>query len=91
MDKLHEVVARSDVVFAASSSEELVLLKEDIARMPKCPEIVGGARRFVDISVPRNIDPKINELAGDAIVYNVDDLKEARSGLLPGPNEEEPR
>lgn len=36
---------------------------------------VGGVRRFVDISVPRNIAPNINEL-DSAIVYNVDDLKE---------------
>ena len=40
---------------------------------PPCPQ-VGGQRRFVDISVPRNIAHSINELPG-AIVYNVDDLK----------------
>ena len=39
---------------------------------------VGGVRRFVDISVPRNIAPQLNELEGKAIVYNVDDLKEVR-------------
>merc|ERR1711937_488925 len=44
--------------------------------MPVCSENVGGLRRFIDISVPRNIDPKINELEGQSIVYNVDDLKE---------------
>lgn len=32
-------------------------------------------RRFVDISVPRNIAHNINE-SDSAIVYNVDDLKE---------------
>ena len=41
-------------------------------------------RRFVDISVPRNICPRINELKeageGAAIVYNVDDLKEVVAG-----------
>lgn len=41
---------------------------------------VGGVRRFVDISVPRNIAPTLNELEG-AIVYNVDDLKEVGGGL----------
>lgn len=39
---------------------------------------VGGQRRFVDISVPRNIAHDINEVDG-AIVYNVDDLKEVRA------------
>lgn len=43
-------------------------------------EKVGGVRRFVDISVPRNIGPSINELQGKAIVYNVDDLKEVVAG-----------
>ena len=33
-------------------------------------------RRFFDISVPRNIGSDVNELDGDAHVYNVDDLKE---------------
>ena len=35
-------------------------------------------RRFVDISVPRNIAPALNGAPG-AIVYNVDDLKEVVS------------
>ena len=35
-------------------------------------------RRFVDISVPRNIAPTLNGAPG-AIVYNVDDLKEVVS------------
>ena len=50
--------------------------KADIEVMSQRPEIVGGVRRFVDISVPRNIAPAIKELEGRAIVYNVDDLKE---------------
>ena len=32
-------------------------------------------RRFIDISVPRNIAPGLGQLPG-AVVYNVDDLKE---------------
>jgi glutamyl-tRNA reductase len=76
MSELKQVVANSDVLFAASSSEELLLLKNDVSIMPTCSEIVGGLRSFVDISVPRNIDPKINELKSHSIVYNVDDLKE---------------
>ena len=40
---------------------------------------MGGLRRFVDISVPRNIAASVNELEGEARVFNVDDLKEVRS------------
>ncbi|KAI8468455.1 MAG: Glutamyl-tRNAGlu reductase [Monoraphidium minutum] len=84
MPDLMEVVAASDVIFAASGSEELLITKADVDAMPPCPAAVGGARRFIDISVPRNICPGVNELreagAGAAVVYNVDDLKEVVAG-----------
>ena len=54
--------------------------KEDLAAMPRCSELVGGIRRFVDISVPRNIAPNINQEEDASIVYNVDDLKEVVAG-----------
>lgn len=44
--------------------------------MPRRSDVVGGVRRFVDISVPRNVAPGINAEQHAAIVYNVDDLKE---------------
>lgn len=47
--------------------------------MPAASALVGGLRRFVDISVPRNIAASVNELEGEARVFNVDDLKEVRS------------
>ena len=84
MPDLMECCANSDVIFAASGSEELLIHKDDVLAMPPAPAAVGGARRFVDISVPRNICPKINEMrdleSGAAIVYNVDDLKEVVAG-----------
>merc|ERR1740127_190761 len=73
---MRKIVSESDVIFAASSSEEILLFKEDVCNMPKCSDIFGGLRSFVDISVPRNIDPEINTLTGHSVVYNVDDLKE---------------
>lgn len=44
--------------------------------MPRRSDAVGGVRRFVDISVPRNVAPDIDAAAHGGIVYNVDDLKE---------------
>jgi len=73
---LMQSVAESDVIFAASSSDSILITKEDVAAMPACPEAtVGGTRRFFDISVPRNIDPAISNL-DNARAFNVDDLKE---------------
>jgi len=81
--KLMDCVAESDVIFCASSSDDILIHKEDVERMPACSQdTVGGCRRFFDISVPRNIDPKISDLcdpstgAQMARAFNVDDLKE---------------
>merc|ERR1719401_2603726 len=71
-----ECVSNADVIFAASSSDTILITKEDVEQMPQCPEDVGGVRRFFDISVPRNIDPSISDLEGTAKAFNVDDLKE---------------
>ena len=76
MPDLMDCIAASDVIFAASGSEELLVHASDLEGMPSAPEVVGGVRRFVDISVPRNIAPDITPESAGAIVYNVDDLKE---------------
>jgi glutamyl-tRNA reductase len=81
MPDLLQEAENADVIFAASGSEELLLLKEHVAAMRPAGAGVGGVRRFVDISVPRNVAPDIGELGSDrAIVYNVDDLKEVVAG-----------
>jgi len=80
MSDLLQCVEQADVIFAASGSEELLIHKDDLVGMAKRPDIVGGVRRFVDISVPRNIAASVNELQGEAVVYNVDDLKEVVAG-----------
>lgn len=76
MPDMMDCVANSDVIFAASGSEELLIHAKDVAGMPAAPDAVGGVRRFFDISVPRNIAPDISVESCDSIVYNVDDLKE---------------
>jgi len=73
MGDLLRTCEESDVIFAASGSEEILVHAADVAAMGA----VGGvceARRFVDISVPRNIAPDVGACEGN-IVYNVDDLK----------------
>jgi len=75
MDDLMKCTAESDIIFAASAAEDILINSQDVASMPPASDKVGGIRRFIDISVPRNIAPQLNELEG-SIVYNVDDLKE---------------
>jgi len=75
MPDMMEVVGRSDVVFAASGSADILIDETMVGDLPACPDVVGGQRRYVDIAVPRNIGPGLND-RHDSIVYNVDDLKE---------------
>lgn len=79
MDDLMPSVAESDLIFAASGSETVLLGAADVADLPAASQAVGGMRRFFDISVPRNIHSDMNTLGGAAHVYNVDDLKEVVS------------
>lgn len=74
MPELMDACNNSDVIFAASSSETLLVTEEDCKNFASAPEVVG-ARRFIDISVPRNFANGISDVEGN-IVYNVDDLKE---------------
>jgi glutamyl-tRNA reductase len=75
MPDLLRSVAECDTVFAASSSEEVLVSAADLEGAPAASAAVGGVRRFFDISVPRNIDADVASAAGNA-VFNVDDLKE---------------
>ncbi|XP_057533719.1 glutamyl-tRNA reductase 1, chloroplastic-like [Amaranthus tricolor] len=67
--------AEADVIFTSTASESLLFKKENVQALPPVGSGVGGVRRFIDISVPRNVGSCISELE-NAKVYNVDDLKE---------------
>ena len=65
---LHEV----DIVIASSGAQEYVLAPEDMQR-------VISARKnkpvfLIDIAVPRNINPAVNQIEG-VFLYDVDDLE----------------
>src|SRR5947207_14404129 len=75
-----------DVVVAATSSAETLLGRDDVENLMKA----RGQRPllFIDLSVPRNIDPAVTGLDHVAL-YNIDDLEglarrgvEAREGEL---------
>lgn len=77
MPELMETCSNSDVIFAASGSEDILVTAEDVKAFAPAPELVGQ-RRFIDISVPRNLATEISDVEGN-IVYNVDDLAEVVS------------
>lgn len=71
-DFLKELVS-TDIVICSTGASEYVLKKEHMYKIMK-------ERRYspvflIDISVPRNIDPNINDL-DNVYLYNIDDLQE---------------
>jgi glutamyl-tRNA reductase len=78
-DDRHKMAAASDLVFVATSAPEFVLTYDDLSRA-----LAGSANKLclIDISVPRNIDPRIQSLPG-VKVYHADDLRNVVSNNLP--------
>jgi glutamyl-tRNA reductase len=70
-DQLFEHLPKADIVISSTGAAGYVVNKEYVAK-------ILSARRnrpvfFVDIAVPRDIDPLVNEL-DNAFVYDIDDL-----------------
>ena len=70
-EELFERLPEADIVISSTGAAGYVVNKEQVAR-------ILSARRnrpvfFVDIAVPRDIDPLVNEL-DNAFVYDIDDL-----------------
>ncbi len=68
-----------DILIASSGATEYILRKEEMQR-------VIAARRnkpvfLIDIAVPRNIDPAVNEL-DNVFLYDIDDLQEVVNANL---------
>lgn len=62
----------ADVVIAATGSPEILLRSETVGEVLK--ERKHRAVFFIDLGVPRNFDPRINEI-DNVYLYNIDDLK----------------
>ncbi|HWV37724.1 MAG TPA: glutamyl-tRNA reductase [Vulgatibacter sp.] len=70
-DTLQERLAEADVVVCSTAAPQPVIVREMVQAARK-------ARRhrplfFIDLAVPRDVDPRVNELDG-IFVYDVDDL-----------------
>jgi len=70
-DFLQEMV-RSDIVICSTGAPHYILLKDQMQRVMK--DRKQRPVFLIDISVPRNIDPKINDL-DNVYLYNIDDLQ----------------
>eukprot|EP00249_Psilotum_nudum_P008420 c21257_g1_i1 orf=415-2082(-) len=74
-DQILQCVGEADLIFTSTTSETPLFHKETVECLPLAGEYVGYIRRFIDISVPRNVSACVAEVTS-ARLFNVDDLKE---------------
>jgi len=72
METLAEELLKADIVIASTAAEKPVVTKGMVQTVMK--ERRRKPLYFIDIAVPRNIDPQVHEL-DNVYVYNIDDLK----------------
>ena len=77
MDELPQYMDRADIVISGTGASTYVLLPEDVK--PAMKKRGGQPMFLVDIAVPRDIDPRIADIAG-AYVYDIDDLQQVVQG-----------
>jgi glutamyl-tRNA reductase len=78
-EELFERIADADIVISSTAATGYVITKDKVAAARK------GKRRgplfLIDIALPRDIEPGVNDLA-DVYVYNIDDLNGVVSSNL---------
>ena len=72
LDELVSALADADVVVASTSAPSFVVTREVVAESLRARK--GRPLLFVDLAVPRDVDPAVNDLDG-CFVYDVDDLE----------------
>jgi glutamyl-tRNA reductase len=85
LEAVEEELERADVVVSSTSSRGHVLSAEQVARAMRKRR--GRPIFFVDIAVPRDLDPAINEIDG-CYLYDIDDLERVVEESVAGRREE---
>jgi glutamyl-tRNA reductase len=71
-DRLFEEMERCDIVIASTAAPHPVIGHEDALRVSRARR--GRPLFFIDIAVPRDVDPRVNEI-GNVYLYDLDDLQ----------------
>lgn len=72
IEQLESELVISDVVVASTSSKSFIITRDLVKRVMK--QRKGRTLFFIDIAVPRNVEPSVHDL-DNAYVYDVDDLE----------------
>ncbi len=73
-DRLHEYLPRVDIVISSTAAPHHILRREDGPVLMRNRK--GRPIFFIDIAVPRDIDPALNEI-DNVYLYDIDDLQQA--------------
>jgi glutamyl-tRNA reductase len=72
LDRLGEAVETADILVSSTSAPGLVLTKSDVESA--LARRKGRPLLMIDLAVPRDLDPEINDLP-DCYLYDIDDLE----------------
>lgn len=61
----------NDVIIASTSAPNYIICRHEISMLEEM--LAGKTRIFIDLSIPRNIDPEINKIE-NCFVYSIDDI-----------------
>jgi glutamyl-tRNA reductase len=81
LERIAEALETADILVSSTSSPELVLGANDVRRALAARR--GRPLLLIDLAVPRDLDPAINELA-DCYLYDIDDLEAVVQETLQG-------
>jgi glutamyl-tRNA reductase len=81
LDAVKTELEQADVVVSATSASELVLSRDSVVAALRARK--GRPLLLLDLAVPRDLDPAINELEG-CFLYDVDDLEAVVTETLSG-------
>ena len=64
-------ILENDVIIVSTSAPNYIICRHEINIMEEA--LQGKTRIFIDLSIPRNIDPEINKI-DNCFVYSIDDI-----------------
>ena len=71
-EEIADTLQHADIIISSTGSVDFIIRKKQVKAVMKKRR--NSPLFFIDIAVPRDIDPEINRLA-NAYVYDIDDLK----------------
>jgi glutamyl-tRNA reductase len=73
LEELAEQIETVDIIVSSTGSSELILRSDDVRPLMKVRK--NRPLFFIDIAVPRDLDPELNEIE-NVFLYDIDDLSQ---------------